>query len=356
MSRNNTSLIKSVLSALHLSGADRLLAPFTRGSGVVFTLHHVRPEHPAEFEPNRILKITPEFLDTVIRQVLDLGFEVVTLDGVHKRLTSGEAGRPFACFTFDDGYRDNREFAYPVFKRHNLPFAIYVATEFADGVGDLWWLVLEEAIRRAPAVAVQMDGELRRFATVTPAAKSRAHHEIYWWLRSLPEARARAVVKDLAHSVGYDPAPLCRELAMDWDEIRELAKDPLITIGAHTKGHWALAKLSDSAARAEIRDSVKRVSQELGRPCHHFSYPYGDADSAGLREFEIAKSLGLKTAVTTRKGLLRAVHGRALTYLPRLSLNGDYQDERYVRVMLNGAPFALWDAVSRVTPGAAAAT
>lgn len=353
MSRRNTTLIKSVLGALHFSGADRLLAPLTRGNGVIFTLHHVRPEPPQAFEPNRILKITPEFLDAVIRQVLELGFEIVSLDGVHERLVSGRVERPYACFTFDDGYRDNRDHAYPVFKRHNLPFAIYAATEFADGTGDLWWLALEEAIRRAPAITLQMDGDVRRFMTATAAAKGKAFHEIYWWLRTLPEHRARAVVRELAMSAGYDPSAVCRELVMNWDEMRELAKDPLVTIGAHTKGHWALAKLSENAARAEMRDSIKRVSQELGRPCRHFSYPYGDAESAGLREFEVARALGLKTAVTTRKGLLRAVHGRSLTHLPRVSLNGDYQDERYIRVMLSGAPFALMDAIGREKVAAA---
>jgi len=349
MSRSNTAIIKSVLSALHMTGADRLLAPFTGGTGVIFTLHHVRPEPPRDFEPNRILKITPDFLESVVVQVQELGFEIVSLDGIHERLKSGEADRPFAAFTFDDGYRDNRDFAYPIFKRHKVPLTIYLASDLCDGNGDLWWLALEEAVRRAPAITLQMDGSLRKFSTRTAAAKCKAYHEIYWWLRALPENRARAVVADLSRSVGFDASGLARELVMSWDEVRALAQDPLVTFGAHTKGHWALAKLSEGAAKAEMRDSIKRVAQELGRPCRHFSYPYGDADSAGLREFELAKSLGVRTAVTTRKGLLRPVHGRALTYLPRVSLNGDYQDERYVRVMLSGAPFALWNAVSRET-------
>ena len=64
-----TALLKAVLSALHYSGADSAMAPLTRGIGAVFMLHHVRPEHPSPFEPNRILKVTPQFLEEVIRQV-----------------------------------------------------------------------------------------------------------------------------------------------------------------------------------------------------------------------------------------------------------------------------------------------
>jgi peptidoglycan/xylan/chitin deacetylase (PgdA/CDA1 family) len=349
MSRRTTGLLKAALSVIHYSGAGRLLAPWTRGQGVVFMLHHVRPEPPQEFEPNRILKVTPQFLESVIRRVRAEGFDVVGLDEVPHRLRAGPEKPPFACFTFDDGYRDNRDYAYPIFKRHGLPFAIYVPADYADGKGDLWWLVLEESIRRASKVSVEMDGAMRHFETPDAAAKDRTYHEIYWWLRSLPEREARAAVARLAADAGFDPASLCRDLVMSWDELRALAEDPLVTIGAHTCGHYAVAKLSEEEARNEIEQSVKRIETELGRPCRHFSYPYGDPTSAGPRDFALARDLGLETAVTTRKGLIGPHHAQALTALPRLSLNGDFQDERYIDVLLTGAPFAVMDLVKHGT-------
>ncbi len=80
----------------------------------------------------------------------------------------------------------------------------------------------------------------------------------------------------------------------------------------------------------------------------HLAYPYGSAEAAGAREFRLAKELGYRTAVTTRKGLVYAEHGEHLTALPRVSLNGDYQDERYLRVFLTGAPFAVWNGFKRL--------
>jgi peptidoglycan/xylan/chitin deacetylase (PgdA/CDA1 family) len=97
-----------------------------------------------------------------------------------------------------------------------------------------------------------------------------------------------------------------------------------------------------------MAESIARVAKELGKPVRHFSYPYGDEGSAGDREFQIACELGLDTAVTTRKGLLRAAHSNSMSALPRLSLNGDYQDARYIKVLLSGLPFALRDGVMRV--------
>lgn len=347
MSLHSKALIKATLSALYYSGAGRLLSPLTRGAGVIFMLHHVRPEPPQEFEPNRILKVTPDFLDGVISHVLEAGFEVLALDQVRTRLDEG-GGRPFACFTFDDGYRDNREFAYPLFKKHGVPFTVYIPTDFADGKGDLWWLVLERILRQAYEVEVRMAGEVRRFQTVSTAEKYAAFDAIYWWLRALPEMEARAVVADLAKQNGFEAGGLCSELAMSWDEIRALAADPLVTIGAHTRRHLALGKLSVVEACEEMDLSIQRVTAEIGRPCRHFCYPYGCEASAGEREFALARELGIETAVTTRKGLLYPGHAEKMTALPRLSLNGDFQDQRYVEVMLSGAPFAFLNAVQRV--------
>jgi|SoiMethySBSTD1v2_1073268.scaffolds.fasta_scaffold09601_13 peptidoglycan/xylan/chitin deacetylase (PgdA/CDA1 family) len=352
MSRRTTRLLKAGLSALHFSGADSVIAPFTRGIGAVFMLHHVNPEKPARFEPNRILRVTPQFLELVIRQVRRSGFEIVSLDEAHFRLIEGDYGRPFVCFTFDDGYRDNLEHAYPIFKRHQLPFAIYIPTDYADGRGDLWWLALEKVILKVDALNMKIDGSQRRLRCGTPAEKDATFHSVYWWLRSIDEVDARGIVRELCDGIDFQADSLCADLMMSWAEIGQLAADPLVTIGAHTRRHYALAKLTLAEAHAEIERSVRRIEQETGKPCRHFSYPYGDEASAGPREFALVKELGLRTGVTTRKGLIHPRHAQELTALPRVSLNGDYQKARYVKVLLSGAPFAFFNMMPKVSSSA----
>jgi peptidoglycan/xylan/chitin deacetylase (PgdA/CDA1 family) len=348
MSRATTRILKTALSALHYSGLGSLVAPLTRGQGVIFTLHQVQPTASRSFDPNGILRVTPAFLESVLGQVRAAGFEMLSLDDAVERIAGRTvSSRPFACFTFDDGYRDNLIHAYPILKRYDVPFAIYVPTDFPDGRGELWWLVLEEVVRTSPVVIVQMSGVVRTFSCKTTAEKLVAYEAIYWWLRGLPEDRVRQVIRELASGAGIDIAAQCRDLIMSWDELRGLAADPLVTIGAHTQRHFAIAKLSPAEARAEIASSVARIEAEIGCPCNHFSFPYGDESSATARDFDIAAGLGLKSAVTTRKGL---IHGRSrdhLTGLPRVSLNGEYQHGRYVEVLLTGAPFAFWNLFRR---------
>jgi peptidoglycan/xylan/chitin deacetylase (PgdA/CDA1 family) len=132
-------------------------------------------------------------------------------------------------------------------------------------------------------------------------------------------------------------------------EIAELAADPLCTIGAHTVNHVMLRKVAgDSAVRAEMEMSRAVLEAALGRRPQHLAYPVGDPTSAGPREFRIAAELGFKTAVTTRPGVVFKVHRDHLTALPRISVNGDFQQQRYLKVLISGAATAMWNGFRRV--------
>ena len=102
-----------------------------------------------------------------------------------------------------------------------------------------------------------MKGEGRYFSLRTLEEKEAAYHEIYWWLRSIPEDVARAFVAELAAAQNCESAHA--DLLLSWDELRDLAQDPLMTIGAHTTTHRALGKLPERVARAETADSVARA-------------------------------------------------------------------------------------------------
>jgi peptidoglycan/xylan/chitin deacetylase (PgdA/CDA1 family) len=343
MSSFRNRVIRTAFEALYFSGAHLLFAPFCRGVGAVFTLHHVRPPRFEPFQPNSLLEIAPGFLETVIAILRDADVDWVSLDEMHRRMTERDFRRRFACLTLDDGYRDNKEWAYPILQRHGVPFAIYVPSSFPDRLGKLWWRVLEQAIANATSFALTIDGERRAFSCASVAEKQEAFASLYWWLRTLPTNEAIFdVVADLARRHGVDPAAICARECMTWSEIAELAKDPLVTIGAHTVNHVMLSKASDADAKAELKMGRAVIEAALGKAPAHFSYPFGDAGAAGPREFAAAREAGYKTAVTTRPGVLFAEHVDHLLALPRLSINGDFQRERYVRVLASGAGSAVW--------------
>jgi peptidoglycan/xylan/chitin deacetylase (PgdA/CDA1 family) len=339
------TIIRGGLESLFFTGAHYALKPFVGGIGVILTFHHVRPPRTERFQPNRLLEITPRFLTRMVKLLRRSRVDVVSLDEMHRRMVEHDFKRRFVCLTFDDGYRDTLKYAYPILKEAGLPFAVYVATSFPDRLGELWWLALEAVIARNSRIGLVIDGKNRAFDCHSLAEKRALYEELYWWLRRQPtESELRDIVRNLGACYQVDIAAFCKELCMDWQEIAELAADPLVTIGAHTVKHAMLAKLPEKAVRAELDNSRSVIEAALGKRPQHLSYPFGDPASAAEREFAIAAELGFKTAVTTRPGVVTYGHMGHMTALPRISLNGEYQRLRYVRVLLSGAATAMWNA------------
>ena len=345
--RNN--VIRAGLEALYFTGAHYLLRPIFAGVGGIFMLHHVRPRRDRAFQPNHHLEITPEFLRAMLSHLRARGIDIVTVDEMYQRLLQRDFSRRFACFTFDDGYRDNRDFALPVMREFDAPFTVYVASDFAQGTGRLWWVALEMVVAKAKVIDAEIGGVAVRLDASTMEAKQATFERLHDWMRALPgEQDIRREISALCERHGIDENAICRDLCLSWDELKPFADDPLITIGAHTITHCNLAKQTEAIASHEMATSRARIETVVQRPVVHLAYPYGDRIAAGTREFALAQAAGFKTAVTTRPGMIFPESAGHLTALPRVSLNGNYQDQRILPVLTSGAATAMWNGFRRI--------
>jgi peptidoglycan/xylan/chitin deacetylase (PgdA/CDA1 family) len=325
------------LDALALTGASRLAAPWTRGVGAILMFHHVRPYVPRDFEPNRILEITPEFLDEALTHAKARGYEIVPLGDVPARLRNPR-GR-FVALTFDDGYRDNLVHALPVLQKHAAPFTIFATTGFADRTTPLWWSDLEEALDRMDEVG--FDGSMLRLET--PGEKQAAFARIIARLRGRSWPTFAGAIAAIAREAGVDAMERVDRVCLDWRELQALDRLNLCTVAAHSATHPLLALQEPAHAADEIAGSKARIEEMLARPVHHFAYPVGDPGAAGQREFALAAEAGFGTAVTTRPGVLFPEHAAHLHALPRLSMNGLHQNLRAFDVLLSGTAFAVYN-------------
>ncbi|MET0968484.1 MAG: polysaccharide deacetylase family protein [Tardiphaga sp.] len=348
MKQFRNTIIRAGLDALYFSGAHRVLRPIFGGVGTIFMLHHVRPAHAGLFQPNRHLEITPDFLRATLAYLRATGVDIVTPDEVQRRLVEKDFSRRFVCFTYDDGYRDNRDYALPAMQDFDAPFTVYVTSDFAAGGGRLWWIALERVVARADAIEAPIDGQPMRLDTSTVPGKEIAFDRLHGWLRGLPtEVGLRREMSTLCAQHGVDEDAISRELCLGWDELKPFAADPLVTIGAHTVTHCNLAKQTAPAAVHELATNRADIEDALQCPAVHLAYPYGDRGAAGTREFTLAQSAGFMTAVTTRPGVISPDNSEHLLALPRVSLNGNYQDTRYLPVLTSGAATAMWNGFQR---------
>ncbi len=339
---SKNQLIAAGFAVFEATKLHRLVEPWTRGQGAILMFHHVRPWIERAFAPNRLLEITPDFLDAVLTRVSTLGFDIVSLDTALSRI-GDPAARPFIALTFDDGYKDFAVHALPVLERHNAPFTLYVTTGYAGRSARLWWVELEEAIQALPSIDV-MAGDQRFIArTESAEQKAQAFETLYGLLRSSPEEVLLDTIAELAALANVDARALVDNLCLDWSGIEQIANHPLATIGVHTLTHPMLAKHDIALVHYELAESRRLIEEKLRQEVGHLAYPVGDPTSAGPREFALASELRFTSAVTTRPGMIFPEHDRHRMALPRLSINGMWQKLEMIEVLLSGAPFALWN-------------
>jgi len=332
------TFIRTGLEAIVLSGLARRRMS---GGAIIFTLHHVRPERPELSKPNRLLSVTPAFLDETIRTCRDLGLLPVSLDELPARLCDPEDQNRYFAFTLDDGYRNNAEFAAPVFRRHNVPYTIFVTSGFAARTHSIWWETIEALIAKHDELEFDFGTGPALVAARTPLQKTMAIDRFSHFVQTHDEDDAVRRIDHLATRMGLDPLDLVSRLTMNEKELALIATDPLASLGAHTVSHVNLTRVNEERLHHEIAVSTAAVEAISGRRPTSFAYPYGFAEAVGEREFRAAHDAGYQIAVTNRPGLISRECARKPTSFNRVSLNGDYQKARYVRALLSGIPFKL---------------
>jgi peptidoglycan/xylan/chitin deacetylase (PgdA/CDA1 family) len=327
---------KLVLNMARLSGLASLADRFAGGIGAILMLHRVTdgPSKPPDL--NGHLAVRPAFLDAVLGEMKRLGYSFASMDEAVDRLERQRNGERFAAITLDDGYRDNLIEALPVFEKHETPFTIYVAPAQIDRTVDLWWEVIEEIVTRNERVEVDLNGATFLDCSTVAEKRAAARRIIQHVTADIPEMEQAAFVRNLASSAGLSGEDSGQSPLMDWSDVAGIAAHPLGTIGAHTVHHANLARLPAEQALRELTDSARILHERLGERPRHMAYPYGYPAAVGEREVRLAREAGYGSAVTTRHGVLYPEHGAYPHALPRISLNGRYQQVGFVRTMLSG--------------------
>lgn len=333
--------IRGALEATRLISRAGVM-PWARERGAIFTLHHVRPNRSEPFAPNAHLSVTPEFLAATIEGLLKDGYVPVALDSLPSRLADATCKERFFAFTLDDGYRNNAEFALPVFERFRVPFTVFVAGGLVDRTHTIWWETAEALIRKSDSFTFDYGHGLEVRPTRTTAQKHAAFAPLHRAISSERQDTAIAALNHEAIAHGIDPFAIVDELVMNEEELRALAAHPLATLGAHTISHANLIAVDAERLTYELEASAERVAAITGRRPASFAYPYGDARACGPREFAAARACGFSVAVTTQPGVLTAAAMAEPTSLRRISLNGYFQKPRYVDALASGIPFRVF--------------
>lgn len=331
----NRKLAAVGLELAYFSGLVRLLERRAGGTGVILKFERVRPKPAGRFQPLRAQEVTPEFLDRVIRALRRWKFDVVSMDEFCRRTREPKMQGRFAALTFDGGYRVLLTHGYPVLEKHDVPFAAYIPTAFPDGVGEAWWLALQDVIARHDRIGLVIKGREQHFGAADLAAKHELYDFLANWMQTLAPAQLSAAINDLCTRYSVDLAASSREAFMSWENIATLAANPRVTIGSATVNYSALAATPDDAARREIEMGKAVLEAAIDREVRHFAYPLGRADSFDARHGLMVEQAGFVSAVSGIPGMIRPGGRFDLCALPRIGANGGHS-LRALRVRLSG--------------------
>lgn len=314
------SIVAPVLAGLKVY---KLFESNYSGLGHILTFHRVLPPSKEHRIHNHLsLEISPKQLEETIRFYKKAGYDFVSLDQLYDRMQRGASTNKFVAFTFDDGYKDNFTIAYPILKKHAIPFTIYVTTNFPDQRVVLWWYLLEDMVKEKSRIEFTWKGVEHSIACTTQTEKEAAFDEVRTVInQSFKVEDYKTLLKGIFNKGEGELYGYAKDFVLSWEEIKTLSEDPLCTIGAHTVNHYPLKQLEESKLLYEINESKIRIEDQIDQAVEHFAYPFGKETEASLREFDAVKSLGFKTATTTRIGNIFPDHTDKMECLPRISVN-----------------------------------
>lgn len=279
----------------------RLLHPIL---GEIWCLHRVVPNRSWAL-PNRELEITPDYLEQLILSYMGNGYCFVSIDSIVERLNKMRWPwqKKMVNISFDDGFRDIYECAYPIFKKYNIPFTIYLTTAFPEGKAELWWIKLERLINQYTTLIVQ--GEEYRCETMEE--KNQVFNDLMQRIYHCSDTPSKVFGKWFAnYQIDMD------NLVLTWDELAEMLSSGLLTLGSHTQSHPMLTKIPTEEVRQELLESKNLIEQHLSISVNHFSYPHSAYNMEIANELRL---VGYKSATLGYGGSIR--RGMEATLLNR---------------------------------------
>ena len=184
------------------------------------------------------LRVEPKEFEKQVAWMKAEGFHFVTMQELQKNW--GKHPEKTVAITFDDGYLDNLENAYPILEKYQAKATIYIVVDRHD----------------------------RDWSTY-----KKAHH---------------------------NSGELAREAKLNDKQVQFLANSSLVEIGSHTMTHANLNKLDDVECLAELTQSKQQLENLTAKSVTSFAYPFGIYSQ---RDVILVKQAGYSNAVTTEEGI-----------------------------------------------------
>ncbi|MDP9040154.1 MAG: polysaccharide deacetylase family protein [Acidobacteriota bacterium] len=285
------------------TGLTRLLEAIPpRPSLLILNYHRIGDRTKTPYDSGTFSATTAEF-DWQVRHIMR-SHRIVNLEEA-KEIVQGRATPRDAAvlLTFDDGYRDNFEEAFPVLQRHGVSATFFLPTAFV-GTGRLpWWDVIAYLIKNAKPERIALTYPEPAEFDLTSANRPRATVQILRQFKKPAASDAERFLGELETACDTPrPGTAAERCFLNWDEAREMQAEGMC-FGSHTHTHPILAKLGYGSQLEELRTSREIIEGELRRPGDTLAYPVGQRDSFSADSVKALKEAGYSAAFSFYGGV-----------------------------------------------------
>lgn len=261
------------------TGLTRLLEALPgRPSLVILNYHRIGDAKETPYDSDTFSCTAAEFdwqVDSLKRRfpILSLGR---ALDIIHGRAVPSQAS---ILVTFDDGYRDNFEQAFPVLRAHGVPATFFLSTSFVGSAALPWWDAVAFVVKNSRMTRIALSYPEPAQFDLTPPQRARSIVEIQQSFKSPSVTDADRFFNELEAACGVkSPAGGAQSSFMSWNEAR-LMRDGGMSFGSHTHTHPILSKLPYARQLEELCLSRQILEKELGGTIDTLAYPDGQPET-----------------------------------------------------------------------------
>ena len=290
--------------------------------GLFEIAHRLRPNRLTVLNYHRINDFSHPNFDQFIPNVsasvdhfdqqlkyMQKNFNIISIEQVNKWINNKQELPKFAALvTFDDGYQDNLSNAFPILQKRGIPACIFLASDYISSSKPFFWDLISYCFHHSTKQEIILP-HLGKCKIENRYVAHNIANKYIKFLKSLPDNQKWEMVKKISNELEVEvPDTAFSNNHLTWDQVRYLSKNQ-ISIGAHTKSHPILTRISQEDAFNELLLSKTKIEAELHRPVNNFAYPNGSILDFNPAIINLVKTAGFESAYSLING---SIHYSAL--------------------------------------------
>lgn len=287
----------------------RVLSPISaykwknRPNGIYcFNYHRVGEMEKDQFDPN-VFSCTEKKFEQHLT-FFKREFKVISMKELVQLVESKQPiTERYAIITFDDGYIDNYQIAFPALKKHGLSATFYVVSDYVENSPIPWWDEIAYLIRKTKKTEVQLSNwkrsiDIKSGSTIEIVRRT---------LKAIKQDNSRTLESKLVEIRDKLEVTLPEDLSkerlfMNWEELKTMIGNGM-SIGSHTVSHNILSHLSEKEQLSEICQSKETLEKNLNCQIDTIAYPVGGQSAFNNTTIEHTKAAGFKLGFSFINGI-----------------------------------------------------